>query len=153
MTEQAASSRNPLTALQQRLIQDGRSKGIGYKAIATKLGLSRDTVRNYCRIHNMGGYADAQAAEKREQRDAQCSNCGKPLTQPHTGRRRKFCSDACRRAWWLAHSDAIQKRESALYPTTCACCGKMFSAYGNRNRRFCGHGCYIQNRFHRSELS
>ena len=36
-----------------------RLKGLGYKAIAAKLGLSRDTVRHYCRKNNLAGYADA----------------------------------------------------------------------------------------------
>ena len=32
-------------------------KGSGYKAIGAAIGLSRDIVRNYCKKHNLAGYA------------------------------------------------------------------------------------------------
>ena len=39
-----------------------RKKGMGYKAIARKTKLSRDSVRNYCRWHHLNGYGAAVAA-------------------------------------------------------------------------------------------
>ncbi|RXM53885.1 RNA polymerase subunit sigma-70, partial [Clostridium tetani] len=30
-------------------------------------------------------------------------------------------------------------------------CGKEFSAYGNKNRKYCSHNCYIRDRFWRDE--
>lgn len=47
---------------QRRLIQEMRKQGMGYKAIARKAKLSRDSVRNYCRWHHMAGYGAAIAA-------------------------------------------------------------------------------------------
>lgn len=142
-----------ITDLQARQIREQRLKGCGYKAIASAVGLSRDLVRNYCRSNGLDGHADALATDEQAHQDSQCPNCGKSLTQPRTGRKRKFCSDACRRAWWSAHPATLQKGEGALYQMTCACCGEPFLSYGNRNRRFCGRHCYIQNRFRQSELS
>jgi endogenous inhibitor of DNA gyrase (YacG/DUF329 family) len=153
MTEQTASKRNLLTALQQRLIQEQRIKGAGYRAIAAELGLNRDTVRNYCRTLGLDGIAQEQKDDYKNQREVVCLNCGKPLTQPHTGRRRKYCGEDCRRLWWLAHPEAIHKSEDALYNATCACCGKEFIIYGNQHRKYCSHPCYIQDRFRQSELS
>lgn len=41
---------------QRRQIEDMRKQGMGYKAIARKTKLSRDSVRNYCRWHHLAGY-------------------------------------------------------------------------------------------------
>jgi len=30
---------------------------------------------------------------------------------------------------------------------TCARCGKEFTSYGNKNRKYCSHDCYIKARF------
>lgn len=52
---------------QRRQIEDMRRQGIGYKAIARKVKLSRDSVRNYCRWHHLAGYGKAVAAVFREE--------------------------------------------------------------------------------------
>ncbi len=38
-----------MTSVQEKQIRNFRMKGIGYKAIASTLGLSRDVVRNHCK--------------------------------------------------------------------------------------------------------
>ena len=45
-----------MTDTQAKQIRDLRLKGIGYKAIASVLGLSRDVVRIYCKNKGLGGY-------------------------------------------------------------------------------------------------
>ena len=47
---------------QCRQIEAMRKQGMGYKAIARKTKLSRDSVRNYCRWHHLAGYGRAVAA-------------------------------------------------------------------------------------------
>ena len=42
-----------MTELQAEQIRKMRTQGIGYRAIASVVGLSRDIVRNYCRAHGM----------------------------------------------------------------------------------------------------
>ena len=79
-----------------------------------------------------------------------CPKCGKPIAQPPRGQRRRFCSDACRRAWWAKHPEALHRGDAATYSRTCACCGKAFQAYGNDHRRYCSHACYISDRFHKA---
>ena len=52
---------------QRRQIEDMRKQGMGYKAIARKTKLSRDSVRNYCRWHHLAGYGRAVATAFREE--------------------------------------------------------------------------------------
>ena len=80
-----------------------------------------------------------------------CPNCGGKVIQPKTGRRRKFCSEQCRREWWSAHPEDIMRQESANYHLTCAYCGRPFISYGNKERKYCCHSCYIHDRFWRTE--
>ena len=44
-----------MTSVQEKQIGILRMKGIGYKAIASGLGVSRDVIRNYCKIHGLEG--------------------------------------------------------------------------------------------------
>ena len=39
-----------MTELQAEQIRKMRTQGVGYRAIASVVGLSRDIVRNYCRM-------------------------------------------------------------------------------------------------------
>ena len=132
-----------MTDFQAKQIRELRLRGAGYKSIASAVGLSRDTVRNYCKSHGLDGYASALVLNVKEQIESgtACLCCGK----------RKFCSDKCRREWWAAHPEAIKRKETAYYEATCACCGKTFRSYGNKNRRYCSHACYVQDRFWRKK--
>lgn len=142
-----------LTDEQKRQIIEMRKKGIGYKAIATELNLSRDTVRNYCKNNDLLGYGTACSmnVNTRINSGKACDHCGKSFEQPLTGRPKKFCSDSCRRAWWKAHPEKINRRDTAFYEFSCRYCGKEFKAYGNKNRGYCSHFCYVKDRFWREE--
>ena len=48
-----------MTDFQAKQIRELRLRGAGYKSIASAVGLSRDTVRNYCKSHGLDGYASA----------------------------------------------------------------------------------------------
>ena len=52
---------------QAEQIRKMRTQGVGYRAIASVVGLSRDIVRNYCRSHGMDGYASALTKNIQEQ--------------------------------------------------------------------------------------
>ena len=65
-----------------------RSKGYGYKSIATELNLTRDQVRNTCN------------KKERTPLEVVCKNCGKKVNSI-TGKKKKvYCSDKCRYQWW-----------------------------------------------------
>lgn len=137
-----------VTDAQAEQIQKLRFEGMGYKAIAAFLGLSRDQVRNYCKSHDYAGYGPAVTLNKQEQMDQGrlCRRCGKPIRRKGLGRKRKFCSDHCRRAWWAAHAEKALKHKK-----TCAYCGRQFTAPGRKSRKYCSHSCYIHDRFWRAE--
>ena len=136
-----------MTDTQAKQIQDFRVQGLGYRTIASVLGLSRDVVRSYCKNNGLGGYS-AEAVGNTQQSNA-CPYCSQTIQQPATGRKRKFCSDTCRRAWWAVHPMDAQK--SAFYDRTCVYCGQTFTTYGNKTRRYCSHNCYVHDRFYRDE--
>ena len=137
-----------LTPEQISLIQKLHSDGAGYKSIAYQLGISRELVRYHCRKNDRPKKTvvlDSIATED----PLHCRFCKRLLKQPGTGRRRTFCSDQCRRSWWAAHAEMHIRNDTALYRITCKNCGTEFAVYGNRQRLFCCHDCYIQSRFHR----
>ena len=138
-----------ITALQEEQIRQLRSQGVGYRQIARRLNLSRDTVRYYCKANNLNGFQEAvQANIQRMMVDETvCTYCGADLTQPKTGRKKRFCSETCRRKWWNQNRDKINVSPDAIYAFTCKRCGKQFTAYGNPNRQYCSHECYISDRF------
>ena len=139
---------------QRREIIRMRLLGKGYRLIAKELGLPRESVRSYCKRRGLGGRADqGLLIDERTftRNQGVCAECGKKLEQPTTGRRRIFCSDACRRQWWNHNPDLIKRK--AYYHLKCLHCGKEFAVYGNKNRKYCSYECYIQDRFYKNEES
>ena len=132
-----------MTNEQKAEIRKLRGSGHGYATIADALGLTKNQVSAFCRRNNLSGNASKEDAG---QPDANCCrNCGKPLTQLPGRKEVKFCSEACRRAWWNSHLDQVNRK--AIYEYTCTGCGRPFSAYGNSRRKYCSHECYIRARF------
>ena len=140
-----------MTDAQAAQIKELRLKGMGYRAIADALGLSRDIVRNHCKAKGMGGYvaATVRNMQERAEHSGICICCGKEIAQQGNGRPRKFCSEKCRRQWWKTHPE--EGNHKAMYTQVCARCGKEFTAYGNNHRKYCSHDCYIKARFWRDE--
>lgn len=138
-----------MTDYQKEQIPVLRSGGMGYKAIANVLGLSRDIVRGFCKKNGLEGNASViqENIALRVKNRILCANCEKALTQPSVGRRRRFCSDECRRSWWKANPDKQTKSESAIYKEVCAYCKTPFESYGFKGRKYCCHECYIKDRF------
>jgi len=142
-----------MTDQQMKQIREFRLKGVGYKAIASVTGLSRDIVRNYCKTNGLDGHSEVVPLNLQEKmkQGISCMNCGKDINQPSTGRRKKFCTGECRRTYWLNHTQQIQRKETAFYHKSCVYCDDEFKVYGNKNRKYCSHECYIRDRFWREE--
>ena len=138
-----------MTNQQEEQIRLLRAQGVGYRNIGNLVHLSRDTVRNYCKSHNLSGYNPAVKLNIRKMMEDKtvCSYCGAPLEQNHTGRPKRFCSDGCRTKWWAQNRDKIQVSPSAVYEFTCKHCAKTFIAYGNKKRIYCCHDCYVKDRY------
>jgi len=125
-------------------ITELRMQGCGYKAIASTLGIDRDKVRYHCKSIGLGGKAKDTLKDK----GILCPQCGKPIEQPKgCGRKRRFCSDACRHRFWSAHPDELNHHDSTIRHTQCICCGRDFITYGNKHRKYCSRECYISARF------
>ena len=131
-----------MTPEQKELIMRLRAKGLSYGKIAETVGLSANTVKSFCR-RNPTGKIPAKAATA--VRPDRCPQCNSLLVQTSGHRQKRFCSDVCRRLWWAAHPE--QMNRNALHPMTCLFCGKSFLQYGTRPRKFCSRTCYIEHRY------
>ena len=135
-----------MTNEQREKITALRHQGFGYTAIANSVGLSKDSVKAYCRSHGLAG-EKAESHSLAEVPTQLCLNCGKTLIQFPGRKQKKFCCPECRTAWWNAHPERVQRK--AYYTLTCRHCGKQFESYGNAHRMFCSRDCYL--RFRRKE--
>lgn len=120
-----------------------RDQGLSYTVISKKLGLSINTVKTYCKRHGLGGVRALETANEVEV--CTCENCGMPVRQNPGRKKKRFCSDKCRNAWWNSHMELVNRK--ANYECICANCGKSFVSYGNRECKYCSHECYIEDRF------
>ena len=137
-----------MTDEQRAVIRRLRQQNNSYVSIAGTLGVSVSAVKGYCQRNGLTGNR-AAAVKDIPDDPSVCLGCGKPIVQRDGIKRIKFCSAGCRQAWWNAHPEKVNRK--ANYGFTCACCGKPFSAYGNRGRKYCSHACYIQSRFRGGE--
>ena len=72
-----------------------RKKSVGYTAIATQLGISKETVKTFCKRNNMGGIRREMKAES-----GICPLCGKAVVSVPGHKPKRFCSSECRIEWW-----------------------------------------------------
>ncbi|PYG84789.1 hypothetical protein LY28_03582 [Ruminiclostridium sufflavum DSM 19573] len=142
-----------MTEFEKQQIQDLRLKGVGYKAIAAILGISRDSIRGYCKRNGLDGDSKVVSlnVEEKINQNLLCACCGKSIKQKKRGRSRRFCSEDCRRKWWNDNPDKRSRKESAIYKYTCSYCNKEFSCYGNKRRKYCSHNCFIKSRYWKDE--
>ena len=126
-----------------------RLKGLGYRSIAIVVGTSKENVRYYCKTHGLDGTADLIKFNLEEQKNNpdNCKYCGKRIERnPHSGKK-LFCTDECRRSWWKEHPEESKHSGEATYECRCAYCKRVFYSYGKKDRKYCSHDCYIQDRF------
>ncbi len=133
-----------MTNEQRDKIKALRGQGYGYTAIANSVGLSKGSVKAFCRTHGLAGEL-AETHALTEIPMALCLQCGKVLEQKPKVKQKKFCCPECRTAWWNSHPDEVRRK--AVYSYTCPQCGSAFTAYGNSKRKYCSHACYIAARF------
>ncbi len=75
--------------LQKHQIIALRRDGTGYGQIASTVGISINTVKSFCRRHDLTG----------KKTDSVCEQCGRPVLQQPGRKHKRFCSDACRNKW------------------------------------------------------
>lgn len=130
-----------MTTNEKKNITELRGKGMSYRAISESTGISINTVSSFCRRTQIDGQS------KDIKNVGTCKNCGRLIKSKTGCKPRIFCSDTCRWEWWNRHLDQVKRK--AVYSFTCACCGKEFSVYGNKNRKYCSRTCYIAGRYGR----
>ena len=121
-----------------------RKAGRSYTEIADELGISKNTVKTFCRRNGLAPEVESTPVDDIPA-ERLCPHCGKPVIQPEGRKQKKFCSDTCRNRWWNSHMDMVKRK--AIYEYTCTTCGSAFTAYGNSHRKYCCHECYIADRF------
>ena len=126
-----------MTKEQLIIVKQLHLNGYGYKRIASKTGISPNTIKSYFQRHPASTVCSVETSNTLT--DSLCANCGLPVHQLEGRKKKKFCSDRCRYSWWSHHE---KKFSQSL---TCRFCGKPIPAIGNR--KYCSHSCYIQDRF------
>lgn len=130
-----------MTDKQKKQAINFRKVGWSYGEIAKNLALSVNTVKSFFQRQTT---PDA-TPELQKSKAAVCPQCSKPLPSHVQTKPRRFCSDACRMAWWKGHRQEVHRK--VYYTFTCAHCGMAFISFGNKHRKFCSHACYIADRF------
>lgn len=124
-----------MTTEEKIQIQAFRKVGMGYKQISKEMGISVNSIKSFCQRNGLGEAKNGPV----------CEQCGKAVLYTPKKKKKRFCSDSCRQAWWNSHLDMVKRK--AFYEYACPVCGKEFSVYGNSKRKYCSHGCYIVGRF------
>ena len=126
-----------MNAIEKEKIRYLRGEGLGYKAIASRLGLSENAVKGFCKRNGLDGVAA-------ESTDNACRQCRKPLVKSGA-RQKKFCSDTCRSMWWSSHAYLYNHKDENK--RVCCQCGRVFDSFQSKGRKYCGRPCYIAARF------
>ena len=124
---------------QKRIIADLRQSGFGYTEISVQLHLSINTVKSYCKRHNLQRQGKQNNASTRF-----CLQCGIEIKQEKHRKTKKFCSDRCRMIWWTQHSSLLRTPSKQIF--ICPVCHEAFAAYSSTKQKYCSRLCYARSR-------
>ncbi len=81
--------------------------------------------------------------------ERQCIYCGRTFSfiRGFGHDKQKFCNTRCRNHWWYHHLEA-RGTITEMPVFTCQHCGKRFTDFAGKKRKYCSQECYIQERFH-----
>ena len=129
-----------MTDTQKQQIAVLRGKGESFTAISVALDISINTVKSYCRRNNLvPGYPVTVIPPPSTVPSNTCPHCGCSLLHIPGKKKKRFCSDTCRMAWWKAHPEVVNRK--AIYHFSCPACGIAFESYGNAHRKYCSRAC------------
>lgn len=136
-----------MTMIQKDTIKRMRSEGYSFSQISKVIGISVNTLKSYCRRNKFSketGNEDIKREHEIEDVNI-CKYCSAAIDQIPKQKPKKFCSEKCRTAWWKINADSINKK--AIYKIICKNCNREFESYSNKDRKYCSHECYIEDRF------
>lgn len=140
-----------LTDEQKKKITELRLQGMGYETIAKQLGddVKKASVRYFCRSRGLVGTPDLIALnfDVHRENPIYCKQCGARLVRNRYSGVKLFCNEKCRREWWKEHPRDNEVTRKKPIRLTCEYCHEKFISYGNPNRKYCSHDCYIKQRF------
>ena len=117
---------------QKNKLMKFKNEGRSYKEMASALSVSEGTVKSFF----------SRKKIKDEEIYVVCKNCKIPLDKRSSNK--KFCSDLCRYKWWRKNAEGNRK---CVKINVCKNCNKKFKSYDNKERKYCSHKCYIEDRF------
>ena len=124
-----------MTVPQKEQIVALRGQGLSYLEIADRVGISKNTIKTFCRRNAIDAVIASEETKHNDFYD-HCPQCGSQLQK--TRSTKKFCSSACRLAYHKAHRPPS---------TVCVHCGIKFNDNGNRKRKYCSVKCCTASRF------
>ena len=138
----------PMTDAQRQRVFELHSQGLGYSKIAQATGISINTIKSSLQRATQRSTQAIKvvAGKPQPSPSAYCKQCKRLLVYTPGHKKKQFCSDKCRMAWWNSHLDLVNHRTFTEY--TCPMCNKVFRVYGSRKRKYCSHECYIAKRFY-----
>ena len=132
-----------MTEAQKMQIANMRSNGLGYKSVANEMNLPYETVKSYCKRHQVSTTVLSNYTEVSQPVNVKgttnCETCGKTIWQVRGRKKKRFCCDACRNKWWNSHLYLVNRK--AVYEFVCPWCGKRFHVYGDKHRKYCSINC------------
>jgi uncharacterized protein YjcR len=128
-----------MTNKQKQTIRYMRRRGLSYGTIAATLGLSANTIKSFCLRENIDVQSNLDDGKRKL-----CKNCGTPLMHHPGSKKKTFCRDKCRYAWWNKNRGWTGVKSA--YCLTCFHCGTEFDS-NNKKRKYCGRECYIRSRY------
>ena len=127
-----------MTKEQKQSIFELREQGLPFSQIAEAVGICRSTVKSFHRREVI-----RRAEEERRKRES-CQFCGKRLEQKPKQKRRYYCDDNCRYAFWNRQR---ADPNCGTCSHICAYCGKAFSCFPSDRRKYCSRACYANARW------
>lgn len=116
-------------------IEAYRKNGVSYAEIAEIMSLPLNTVKSYCKRHDLGG-----RRERTAENISLCLQCGTGIPQSPHRKIKKFCSDECRNLWWRSHPTEVHRKSEQIF--ICPVCKCEFSAYSSSKQKYCSRACY-----------
>ena len=119
-------------------IHELKEQGLGYKRIANELNIPLSTVKSII-------------LRQKNNNETVCLFCGRRIINKPKTKRKKFCSDICKRRYLAKHPETLKSEKSIT--KVCPTCGCSFISYKSSKRKYCSHRCYINFRYKREVIS